>query len=208
MLTLHTFGDSILDCGRFNRFGLTPGALLVHNDDGQFPEFIGHDLSSRVPSQVIHHARSGSTVHHLQGQADGLQATSPSLALLTIGGNDLIDGLVTDAGPGIAAFSRDLALFLRRLSIRPVLIGNVYDPTFGSDRWWDLLGVDPLLARSNLTRINASLAEAAASVGKLVDLHRHFLDGDPSWLTFDIEPSLRGASEIRRRFLPYVLEVI
>jgi hypothetical protein len=34
-----------------------------------------------------------------------------------------------------------------------------------------------------------------------VDLHRHFLIGEPSWYTCTIEPSLRGASEIRRCFL-------
>jgi len=38
MVTLYTFGDSILDCGRYNKFGVHPG-LLVHNDDRLFPEF-------------------------------------------------------------------------------------------------------------------------------------------------------------------------
>jgi acyl-CoA thioesterase-1 len=36
MLTVHTFGDSILDSGRYNNLGLTPGQLLVRNDDGLF----------------------------------------------------------------------------------------------------------------------------------------------------------------------------
>jgi len=29
MLTVYTFGDSILDCGRYNQFGIHPGQLLV-----------------------------------------------------------------------------------------------------------------------------------------------------------------------------------
>jgi hypothetical protein len=44
----------------------------------------------------------------------------------------------------------------------------------------------------------------ASRYGVLVDLHAHFLTGDPSWFTRTIEPSLRGASEVRRCFLPYL----
>jgi acyl-CoA thioesterase-1 len=39
----------------------------------------------------------------------------------------------------------------------------------------------------------------------VVDLHAHFLRGDPSWYVHTIEPSLRGASEVRRAFLAPVL---
>jgi acyl-CoA thioesterase-1 len=48
------------------------------------------------------------------------------------------------------------------------------------------------------------LAAAATRAGTLVDLHGWFLRGDPSWFTRTIEPSLRGASEIRRAFWPRV----
>jgi hypothetical protein len=40
-----------------------------------------------------------------------------------------------------------------------------------------------------------------------VHLHQHFLTGDPSWVTQTIEPSLRGASEVRAAFLPDVIKV-
>jgi hypothetical protein len=50
------------------------------------------------------------------------------------------------------------------------------------------------------------LEQLAAHYGALVDVHAHFLTGDPSWYTSTIEPSLRGASEVRRAFLPRVLE--
>ena len=130
-----------------------------------------------------------------------------SVALLTIGGNDLLGGLVTDTGPGIDTFGRALDAFLADLPIRPVLIGNVYDPTFGDDRQ-NFLGVDPTLARANHRRVNAILAELGRRNGALVDLHAHFLGGDPSWLTRTIEPSLIGASEVRRAFLSHLLGLI
>ena len=56
-------------------------------------------------------------------------------------------------------------------------------------------------ARANHARVNATIAELATRHGRLVDLHAHFLRGDPSWFAHTIEPSLIGASEVRRAFL-------
>ena len=85
-------------------------------------------------------------------------------------------------------------------------LGTVYDPTFGDDAR-NFLSVEAGLARANLNRMNAVIAQLAARYGQLVDLHRHFLGGDPSWFTHTIEPSLRGASEVRAAFLPAVLQM-
>ena len=200
MLTVYTFGDSILDCGRYNQYGVHPGQLLVQNNDQLFPEFRGQDLVSRGPARLEHRAQDGATVERLAGQARGLRVEGKAVALLTIGGNDLIRGLIRDQGAGIEAFAAALDAFLRDLPIRPVLIGNVYDPTFGDDAR-NFLGVDPELGRRNHLRLHAVLADLAGRYGKLVDLHSHFLSGDPSWFTATIEPSLRGASEVRRCFL-------
>ena len=199
-----TFGDSILDCGHYNDKGVTPGQLVVQNDDRLFPEFRGRDLQSRGPARLEHRARDGATVAGLPSQAAGLSVTGDAVAMLTVGGNDLLRGLVADDGPGIEAFGRSLDAFLRDLPIRPVLIGNVYDPTFGDDRQ-NFLGIDPAVARGNHRRLNAVLADLAGRYGVLVDLHAHFLTGDPSWLTHTIEPSLVGASEVRRAFLSRLL---
>ena len=199
-----TFGDSILDCGRYNDFGVTPGQLLVRNDDRLFPEFRGQDLATRRPARLEHRARDGATVRSLPAQAQGLSVDGPAVALLTIGGNDLLVGLVTDRGSGVDAFAQVLDDFLRHLPIRPVLLGNVYDPSFGDDSR-NFLGVDPANARANHRRVNAAIAQATGRYGALVDLHAHFLTGDPSWLTRTIEPSLLGASEVRRAFLPHVI---
>ncbi len=204
MPTVYTFGDSILDCGRYNPHGVHPGQLLVRNDDRLFPEFRGRDLASQGAARLEHRAQDGATVDDLPEQASGLAVSGPAVALLTIGGNDLLTGLVLDRGPGVDAFAAALDAFLRRLPIRPVLIGTVYDPSFGDDRR-NFLGVDPALARANHRRVNAALADLAGRYGELVDLHAHFLAGDPSWFTSTIEPSLVGASEVRRAFLPRVL---
>ncbi len=205
MPTLYTFGDSILDCGWYNDRRLDPGRLLVRNDDALFPEFKGRDLSSLGPVRLEHRAVDGATVADLPAQGRNLDAQPPgsAVAMLTVGGNDLLQGLIVDRGPGIDAFATALNAFVRGLAVRPVLIGNVYDPTFGDDAR-DFTGVDPTIARENHHRVNAAIAAVAATHGTLVDLHAHFLAGDPTWFTHTIEPSLRGASEVRRCFLPHV----
>jgi lysophospholipase L1-like esterase len=204
MLTLYTFGDSILDCGRYNEFGVHPGQLLVQNDDRLFPEFQGQDLKSRQPARLEHRARDGATVDSMLAQVQGLRVEGKAIALITIGGNDLLRGLIRDSGAGITTFANTLDTFVQNLPIRPVLLGNVYDPTLGDDRR-NFLGIEPAIARKNLQRMNTAIQEIANRYGQLVDLHAHFLKGDPSWFTAMIEPSLRGASEVRRVFLPYII---
>lgn len=204
MLTIYTFGDSILDCGRYNEHGTHPGQLLICNDNDLFPEFEGNDLTSRGAAHLEHRALDGATVRRLPMQAHGLKVQGRAVALVTIGGNDLLGGLIGDRGPGMAAFQQALDAFLEALPIRPVLLGNVYDPTFGDDSR-NFLGVPPALGRENHRRINSVLEELAQRYGELVDLHGHFLKGEPSWFTSTIEPSLTGASEVRRAFLPHVL---
>jgi acyl-CoA thioesterase I len=203
VLTLYTFGDSILDSGWYNDHGLNPGQLLVRNDDRLFPEFRGQDLSSRRPTRLEHRAVDGATVASLPAQARALPRAEEAVAILTVGGNDLLQGLIVDRSPGIDAFAAALDAFLRELPIRPVLLGNVYDPTFGDDAR-NFTGVPPALARASHRRINAAIAEVAGRYGTLVDLHAHFLSGDPSWYTGTIGPSLRGTSEVRRCFLQHL----
>jgi acyl-CoA thioesterase I len=202
---LYTFGDSILDCGHYNAHGVHPGQLLLRNDDKLFPEFKGQDLLSRGPARLEHRAVDGATVQGLAAQMRGLQReAAPSLSLLTVGGNDLLRGLAGDRGQGMRSFEAQLDAFLRRLPLGPVLLGTVYDPTFGDDSR-NFLGVEARIARANHRRVNDIIAQMAARYGQLVDLHAHFLKGEPSWFIHTIEPSLRGASEVRRAFLPGVM---
>ena len=202
--TVVTLGDSILDCAHYNARGVHPGALLVRNDDDVFPDYAGRDLRSCRPANLLHRARDGARIDDLPRQTHGLDVRGPGVALLTIGGNDLLGGLAGDDGSGISRFRRALDAFLTALPLRPVLVATVYDPTFNDDTR-NFLNVDARLARANLERMNRALADVAARHGELVDLHAHFLAGDPSWFTRTIEPSLMGASEIRAAFLPSVL---
>lgn len=155
---------------------MTPGGLLVRNRDDLFPAFHGQDLSSRRPARLAHRAQDGATVADLSRQAQGLpaQGEGDALALLTIGGNDLLSGLVVDEGPGVDAFAAALDAFLRRLPVRPVFVGNVYDPAFGDDAR-RFLPVDTAVAWTNHRRLSDVLAEATTRHGALVDLHAHFL---------------------------------
>jgi lysophospholipase L1-like esterase len=204
-VTLYTFGDSILDCGWYNEFGINVGQLLVKNDDGLFPEFRGRDLSSRGQARLVHRAVDGATVGDLARQAAGIVEPGPAIAILTIGGNDILRSLTNLSG--LAKFEDDLARFVRDLRIRPIFLGNVYDPTMGDDAN-NFLMLPPAAIRAMHARINAAIAAVAERYGHLVDLHAHFLTGDPSWFTQTIEPSLRGASEARRCFLPGVLDAL
>jgi lysophospholipase L1-like esterase len=207
MVTLYTFGDSILDCGRYNKFGVHPGQLLVQNDDRLFPEFQGQDLTSRGPARLEHRARDGATVDGLPSQVQGLRVEGRVIALITIGGNDLLRGLIRDTGAGMVTKANALDTFVQQLPIRPVLLANVYDPTLGDDKR-NFVGVDVAIARKNLQRMNTRIQEIASRYGQFVDLHAYFLKGDPSWFTATIEPSIRGVSEVRRAFLPHVLSKI
>src|SRR5438270_457708 len=78
-------------------------------------------------------AVDGATADDLARQARGLARDDRSVAIVTIGGNDLLRGLAGDGGAGIARFEVALARFLRELPIERVVLGTVYDPTFGDD---------------------------------------------------------------------------
>src|SRR5215213_2519953 len=107
-MTVYTFGDSILDCGHYNQYGVHPGQLIVKNSDNLFPEFRGNDLSSRGPARLEHRAQDGATVRGLPSQASNLKADGQGAAIITVGGNDLLQGLVVDSRQGIQAFAEAL----------------------------------------------------------------------------------------------------
>jgi len=190
----------MLDCGHYNVFGVNPGQLLVRNDDRLFPEFRGHDLTSLGSARLLHRAQDGATVSSLPAQARGLTVEGEAIALVTVGGNDLLSRPDMGQGAELHHFVKALESFLQSLPIRPVFLGNVYDPTFGDDSL-NFLDIEPSIVRQSHRLMNEVLAELAKHYGALVDLHTHFLTGDPSWYTEIIEPSLHGASEIRRCFL-------
>src|SRR5439155_4918033 len=115
---LCTFGDSVLDCGHYNDRGLDPGRLLVRNDDALFPEFRGNDLRARGAAELEHRAVDGAVAADLARQASGLAPREGSVAIVSVGGNDLLRGLAADRGAGVLAFEATLDRFLRALPVR------------------------------------------------------------------------------------------
>jgi len=203
MATLHTFGDSVLHCARYNEHGVHPAGLLARNDDALFLDFRGRDLTTVLgaPVSVIPRATDGATVADLRRQLAGHVPADGALVMLTIGGNDLLQGLVAGTAALLRGFERELRRVLGELAHTTLLIGTVYDPSFGDDSR-NFLPIDPAIARRAHAAVNHILsAETERAGGRLVDLHAHFLTGDPTWFTQTIEPSLIGASEVRRAFL-------
>ena len=203
MTTIYSFGDSVLDCGTYNEHGITPAALLARNDDDLFPEFRGWDLATALGAAVpvVPRATDGATVADLRRQLHGHWPPDDAFVLLTVGGNDLLQGLAV-AGPELLrGFEGELRHALGELAHSNLFVGTVYDPSFGDDSR-NFLEIEPAVARRAHAAVNAILAaETQRAGGHLVDLHAHVLTGDPSWFTRTIEPSLVGASEVRRAFL-------
>ena len=102
MLTVYTFGDSILDCGHYKRSASYPGRLLVRNDDGCFPSS-GAGISRARPAPPGS-PRPG----WCHGPADLRSPRRgrgprrwPGAGARDGGGNDLLGGLIVDRGPGV-----------------------------------------------------------------------------------------------------------
>ena len=133
---------------------------------------------------------------------------------LTAGGNDLLDALTVE---------RRLAEVLEEISGRyaelvttlreefpgaTLLLATVYDPTDGSGLLPELSDRYGRLPIEHLHRFNDHVRRLAGrtSGARLADVHRHFLGHGVSappadrwyWKGSLIEPSARGASEVRR----------
>lgn len=217
-------GDS-MSSDDFPGPGQGAASLLYRNRDELFPEFRGQDLVSLNPhARLLNATRDGATSTDILGEMPELLPPhgGPTLATVTLGGNDMIDAVNRRLTPERAL--ADLAERLDRLlalvrSLYPHLtlrLGTIYDPTDGTGRVQS--GHDRFaVALPLLGRVNALLEEVARRHGgQAVDVHGHFLghglrhrdpayeryraDDPTGWITRDIEPNPRGASEIRRLF--------
>lgn len=204
--------------------GLGAASLLYENDDRRWPEFAGRDLvSAREDIDWTDLSMDGATVTTvLESQLPRLpkHVPGPILVTLTVGGNDFLRllgsaheeddidaSLRNDVVEDILSGFREI---LRRLDARvpegQVVVGTVYDPTDGTGVLRDGRERSSLL--EYLHDLNRSLEEISADFGaRIVDIHDHFLghglsEDDPSqrwyWNPMIIEPSARGASEVRR----------
>jgi lysophospholipase L1-like esterase len=195
-------GDSISDNGGIGPFFYD---LLHTNDDAMYPEFKGHDLSTKFPGIMYEHdAIAGSITDSytdlsglptLKGQIDGLGHTYPGdvLVTITIGGNDLnghalaaING--TD-GAARTAFAQHLADELTELTAPGrlgtgkvyVVLANIYDFTDGQGDFATVACGPPanVLATKDVsvfTAWNGLMADAINTAGgQLYDMHADFM---------------------------------
>jgi lysophospholipase L1-like esterase len=201
--------------------GLGAVSLLYRNDDEAWPEFRGKDLATLYPGIELDSlpVDGGVTSDVLADQLPqlGHGDTRPTLVTLTVGGNDLLQLLRPDSGPprigdadrilsGVETILDKLAALFPE---RRVLLGTVYDPSDGDAQLMGLpLGPGE---RALLDRVNEGIRDLGARKPDvlLADIAVHF-DGHglsaPStdrwyWPHMIIEPSARGASEVRRLWL-------
>jgi lysophospholipase L1-like esterase len=209
---------------------------LLYRDNGVFPGFVGRDLRTLVPDlRFLNFAADGAVSAAISlGQAPFLADVPGDVRVVTLtaGRDDLLGIWGAELQTG-EIMARDLAVMLDEIlgEVRDaagedalILVGNVYDPTDGTGDF-EALGVeeweDGLLV---LDLVNGTIEDAADDHDALlVDIHGHFLGHglaaddpehpghDPSdptgWYVQTVEPSDRGASEIRRAFWERVEEM-
>jgi lysophospholipase L1-like esterase len=208
--------------------GRGAASLLWRNRDHDFPAWAGRDLTTRDPAirlaLLASDGATSTTVATQQlRQLRGLGRV-PTLATVTMGGNDLLAAYgdeaaarrvvrtVVDNGRRVLAGLRDLMG-----PQAPIVVATVYDPSDGSGDA-GRLGLPPWPeALDRLAELNQALRALAAAHRALVaDVHARFLGhglaaGDPAqpaarppdrrlWYCGVIEPNAWGASEIRAAF--------
>jgi lysophospholipase L1-like esterase len=196
--------------------GLGAASLLFRNADDVWPDFAGQDLATQLPELCLDNRTSdGAFIATVRDQQLDGDLGDVALATLTAGGNDLLAALAV-ASAGAEAVVDEVARSQHRhaqlvAQLREAMpdallvIATIYDPTDGTGMLWpgaDRLPVE-LLKQTN-ERIRATARATRGAV--LADVHLHFaghgIHTADSWYwpPNPIEPSARGASEIRRVF--------
>jgi lysophospholipase L1-like esterase len=194
--------------GKFSTDRLGAASLLCRNDDQGWPEFKGRDLHTLMPkARCVDLTADGATTQSLLRQVEQIKpGDEPTLVTITAGGNDLLGFIGSPVNPVPEIFGRLQTAVARVLELRPnaiIILGTVYDPSDGTNR---LPGYTRELKREAqwLNEYNDAVRKLVKSDKRLrlADIHRHFL-GHPDWYLPEsiIEPSARGASEVRRLWL-------
>jgi lysophospholipase L1-like esterase len=208
--------------------GCGAASLLWRNRDHDFPAWAGRDLTTRDPTaRLALLASDGATSSTVAGEQLGRLrrlGSIPTLATVTMGGNDLLAayGDATAARRAIRTVVDNGRLVLASLRTlmgaqAPIVVATVYDPSDGSGDA-GRLGLPPwpeaLELLAELNRAQRMLAEDYQAL--VADVHARFLGhglaaGDPTqpaahppdrglWYCDLIEPNAWGASQIRAAF--------
>ena len=200
--------------------GLGASALLHRNVDSVWPEHAGKDLAARFPGITFDNRTSdGAMISTVVGDQlhDSAESRAARIATLTIAGNDLLAALAV-ASEGVDALLDEVARIKQRYEhllgrVRAALpnallvIATIYDPSDGTGLIWPASERLPIeLLKQVNDHIRVAVRKTPNAV--LADVHLHFLghgvhvakDQQWYWEPNPIEPSLRGASEIRSVF--------
>jgi lysophospholipase L1-like esterase len=208
--------------------GRGAASLLWRNRDRDFPAWAGRDLTSRDPTaRLVLLASDGATSATVAGEQLGRLrrlGSAPTVATVTMGGNDLLVayGDARAARRAITTVNDNGRLVLGGLRAlmgadAPIVVATVYDPSDGSGDA-GRLGLPPwpeaLALLAELNRVLGMLAEDHRAL--VADVHARFLGhglaaGDPTqpaarprdrglWYCRLIEPNAWGASQIRASF--------
>jgi len=195
--------------------GLGAAALLFANNDEVWPEFRGHDLESFLPGATfLELASDAATIPTVEWQLERLRGHNAGIITLTVGGNDLLAAYFSAAGDSamrsavkrLSSSYQRIVERIRELAPEAILLlTTVYDPTDGTGRMPGVDGVLPIRYLHSFNDTVRATAEATANA-ELADVHTHFLGHGVSaspgerwyWSESIIEPSMAGASEIRR----------
>ena len=208
--------------------GRGAASLLWRNRDDDFPAWAGRDLTGRDPTaRLVLLASDGASSTTVAGEQLELLrrlGSIPTLATVTMGGNDLLaaygDGAAARRAIRTVVDNGRLVLGgLRELMgpQAPIVVATVYDPSDGRGDAGRLGLPSWPEALARLAELNQTLRVLAEAHQALIaDVHARFLGhglaaGDPTqlaarppdrglWYCGVIEPNAWGASEIRAAF--------
>jgi hypothetical protein len=204
-------------------------ASLLYRCNGEFRDFVGCDLRSRIPDLAhVNLASDRATAAVVSmNQIPPLEEIPGDLrvATLTVGLNDFIRIWGADIQTGKVAAAQfrhhldEVLGDIRRIAIEDalVLVTNIYDPMDGTGDYEGFGTADWEDGQIILDLFNRTIGEVSDDHGALiVDVHEHFRGHgfafedeshphhdplDPTrWYIQRSEANDRGASEIRRLF--------
>lgn len=194
--------------------GVGSASLLYRNNDSLWPEFTGRDLVRHGYDVYECLAQDLARMPDVLGNQLPLCDPASDLISLTIGGNDLLHILATvremDRITSEAhLLQREYTWIVDRIHHHApkatIICTSVFDPTDGTGQLQKDGSKVPI---HHLYELNEAIASTcrARTFTKFADVSKHFTghggsaNGDERWYWKGsvIEPSARGASEIRR----------
>ena len=207
----------------FVEYPIGAAALFTKNDPAFWPEFEGRDLKtlySGITSQIL--AEDGATIGDVfieqLARLDSKGGKGRTLVTLTAGGNDLLSAVAGQPGDEVlgravrdiaGAYRELIAEIRRRLPGALLIVSTVYDPTDGTGKLPGVFKDFSSVPIHHLLALNGVIRGMADAETRVADVETHFQGHGVSvaararwyWKESLIEPSARGASEIRRLWL-------